>query len=210
MLPIFPLEGVLLLPGGDLPLNIFEPRYLEMTQAALASDRLIGMIQPCPCPDKMEQGARPFYMVGCVGRISEVEETEDGRLLINLHGVSRFHLRTHQLHEGGYRIGEVDYQEYRKDVEESDRLPECMTRNCLIDHLKEYLSKEGLYLDWDLAKQVPDHRFYTLLAMVCPFSPAEKQALLEAPTVEQRCQMLKSLLELACAEQREQPKELPC
>ena len=209
-LPIFPLEGVLLLPGGDLPLNIFEPRYLAMTKAALSGDRLIGIIQPCPCPNKMEVGARPFYMVGCVGRISELEETDDGRLLINLHGISRFHLQSHALHDQGYRIGKVDFDAFEKDLAKPNVLPECLTRSCLVDHLKEYLQKEGLYLDWDLAEQVPDHRFYTLLAMVCPFSPAEKQALLEADTFEDRCQMLKSLLQLACAERAEKPEEFPC
>lgn len=209
-LPLFPLEGVLLLPEGDLPLNIFEPRYLEMTRAALAGDRLIGMIQPCPCPHKMEEGARPYYTVGCVGRISEVEETSDGRLLITLHGVSRFHLQSHRLHDKGYQIAQVDFDPFKKDLQKLAALPECLTRSCLIDYLKEYLQKEGLYLDWDLAEKVPDHRFYTLLAMVCPFSSAEKQALLEAPTFEERCQLLKSLLELACAEKNEQAKELPC
>ena len=209
-LPIFPLEGALLLPGGDLPLNIFEPRYLEMTRAALAGDRLIGMIQPCPCPDKMEQGARPYYNVGCVGRISEVEETGDGRLLITLHGVSRFQLQSHHLHDNGYRVGDVDFGSFTHDLATPNPLPECLTRSCLVDYLKEYLQKEGLYLDWDLADQVPDHRFYTLLAMVCPFSSAEKQALLEAPNFEERCQLLKSLLELACAEKGNQPKELQC
>lgn len=167
-LPIFPLEGVLLLPGGDLPLNIFEPRYLEMTKAALAGDRMIGMIQPCPCPHKMEEGARPFYTVGCVGRISEMEETSDGRLLINLHGVSRFHLVSHRLHDKGYRIGMVDFAAYEKDLSRPAPLPRMFDAQLLIDHLKEYLRKEELYLDWDLADQVPDHRFYTLLAMVLP------------------------------------------
>lgn len=209
-LPIFPLEGVLLLPGGDLPLNIFEPRYLAMTKAALAGDHLIGIIQPCPCPGKMEEGARPYYMVGCMGRISELEETGDGRLLINLRGISRFHLQSHELHNDGYRIGTVDFKPFANDLAKPHPLPECLTRSCLVDYLKEYLQREGLYLDWDLAEQVPDHRFYTLLAMVCPFSPAEKQALLEAETFEDRCQMLKSLLELACAERAEKAKELPC
>ncbi len=209
-LPIFPLTGVLLLPGGDLPLNIFEPRYLAMIQAALADNRLIGMIQPCPCPEKMKEGARPYYTVGCAGRITEIEETSDGRLLINLHGVSRFYLQSHVLHEDGYRIATVDFDRFKNDLAPSVSMPECMQRSCLVDQLKEYLTKEELYLDWDLAEKVPDQRFFTLLAMVCPFSPAEKQALLEIGTFEERCQLLKSLLELACAEQADLHGELPC
>lgn len=209
-IPIFPLEGVLLLPGGDLPLNIFEPRYLAMTKAALAGDRLIGIIQPCPCSEKMAPGARPYYEIGCVGRISSLEETPDGRLLINLHGISRFHLVGHKLNEDGYRMAHVNFEGFENDQRELENLPECLTRCELIDKLKEYLTREGLYLDWDLADQVPDHRFYTLLAMVCPFSPAEKQALLEAPDMKERCRMLKSLLELACAETQNASRDLPC
>jgi uncharacterized protein len=210
-LPIFPLEGAVLLPGGDLPLNIFEPRYVAMIKAALAGDRLVGMIQPCPCPEKMNAGARPFYLVGCAGRISSFEETKDGRFLINLHGIARFELLSHRLCEEGYRAAEVDFKQYTIDFKDPEELPECLTRPSLIDKLKNYLSREGLSIDWDLAQHIPDHRFYTLLTMICPFTAGEKQALLEAPTFEDRCQMMKCLMDIACAEEEgRNSMEHPC
>lgn len=210
-LPIFPLEGAVLLPGGDLPLNIFEPRYIAMIKAALAGDRLIGMIQPCSCPEKIPAGARPFYLIGCAGRISSFEETKDGRFLINLHGLARFEMVSHRLCEAGYREASVNFAPYTNDFKEPEALPECLTRPSLIGKLTDYLGREGLSVDWDLAENIPDHRFYTLLAMICPFTPAEKQALLEAPTFEDRCQMMKCLMDIACAEEEGKPSvENPC
>lgn len=210
-LPIFPLEGAVLLPGGDLPLNIFEPRYVEMIKAALAGDRLIGMIQPCNCPDKVGAAVRPFYMTGCAGRISSFEETKDGRFLINLHGLARFTLVSHRLLEKGYREAQVDFKQYANDFREPAPLPDCLTRPTLVDKLQDYLSREGLSVDWDAAQHIPDHRFYTLLAMICPFTAAEKQALLEAESFEDRCQMMKCLMDIACAEEEGRPcTERPC
>ena len=210
-LPIFPLSGVLLLPGGDLPLNIFEPRYVAMIKAALAGDRLIGMIQPCTCPEKFPEANRPFYAVGCAGRISSFEETSDGRFLINLHGIARFELLSHKLQESGYREAEVDFNNYVEDFREPEELPECLTRPSMIGKLRDYLGREGLSVDWDLAQNIPDYRFYTLLAMICPFTPPEKQALLEAPTFEQRCHMMKCLMDIACAEEEgRNSMEHPC
>lgn len=210
LLPIFPLEGAILLPGGDLPLNIFEPRYIAMVKDALAQDRLIGMIQPCPCPEKMQEGARPFYQIGCVGRISSFEETRDGRFLITLTGVARFKLLSHKLVEGGYRQASVDFSEYAADFVDPEPLPECMTRDCLIQKIQEYMVQEGLYVDWDVADQIPDHRFYTLLAMICPFTAAEKQALLQANTFEDRCRAMKCMMDIACADEATTIQERPC
>lgn len=198
--PLFPLAGALLLPNGDLPLNIFEPRYIAMTKAAMAGDRLIGMIQPCACPDKMPSNTRPYYQVGCVGRITAFEETKDGRFLITLHGLARFHLQSYSQHEDGYIIGAADTTRFADDFSEPKPLPECLARPCLIEKLQPYLAKEGLYLDWSMADHVPDSRFYTLLAMVCPFEAAEKQALLEAECFEERCRLLISLLAISCAQ----------
>lgn len=181
-------------------MNVFEPRYLAMVRAALGGDRVIGMIQPCPCPDKAVPGAAPFYAVGCMGRISAFEETDDGRFLINLRGVSRFRILDHALMPDGYRMARVDFSDYATDVTPSPELPSCLARSCLMEKIKTYLEQEGLYLDWDAAAHVPDNRLYTLLAMVCPFSPAEKQAMLEAGNFEERCQLMKTMLEMACAE----------
>lgn len=209
-IPIFPLEGVLLLPGGDLPLNIFEPRYLAMVRDAMGADRLIGVIQPCACQEKMPEGARPFYEIGCMGRISTFEETKDGRYLINLHGLMRFRVQEHRLHEKGYRVAVVHVRDYIRDFEKPQPLPDCLTRPDLVEKLRPYMQREGLSLDWDLASRVADERFYTLLAMVCPFAPVEKQALLEAATFEDRCRLLKCLLDLSCAEDMTNCPEQPC
>lgn len=213
-LPIFPLPDVILLPGGDLPLNIFEPRYIAMVRDALAGNRMIGMIQPCPRVTG-EGGtvccaAKPFYNVGCAGRISSFEELKDGRFLITLHGVSRFELETHTLTSAGYYQAKVDFKKYADDLREPNALPECMTRHCLIEKFQEYLERQELHVDWDLADAIPDHRFYTLLAMICPFTAAEKQALLEANTFEERCRMMKCMMEIACAEDNIPTQEFPC
>lgn len=199
-LPIFPLEGALLLPDGELPLHIFEPRYVAMTKAALAGDRLIGMIQPCKCPEKFPENVRPYYRVGCIGRIVSYEETAEKHFNLTLQGVARFTLLSHELHEDGYRLAQVTCDGFPEDFREPAPLPECLARPTLIEKLQTYLHKEGLYVDWSIADQVPDARFYTLLAMVCPFKAPEKQALLEAPTFEERCRLLKSLLDISCAE----------
>lgn len=209
-LPIFPLEGVILLPGGELPLNIFEERYIAMVKDAMASDRLIGMIQPCPCPHKMHEGARPYYQVGCFGRISYFEEISQGRFLINLTGISRFRILSHTLTEAGYRKALVDVSEFSHDLSDPAPLPECMTREALVKKIQEYMVREGLSIDWDLADHIPDHRFYTLLAMICPFSAAEKQALLEAGNFEERCKTMKCMMDIACAEESSGQQEHPC
>jgi Lon protease-like protein len=211
-IPIFPLEGVLLLPGGDLPLNIFEARYIEMTKAAMAGDRLIGMIQPCQTPEKLENDAsKPFYKVGCVGRISSFEETSDGRFLINLRGMIRFNLLSHRLTDEGYRLAEVDFPSFAHDFKECDKLPEELKRPQLLEKMKDYLERQGLSIDWHAASHIPDQRFYTLLAMICPFTPPEKQALLEADNFKERCKMLKCLMDIACADDENKPcAERPC
>lgn len=211
-LPIFPLPEVILLPGGDLPLNIFEPRYLAMVRDAMAGDRLIGMIQPYERAtiDIAERQA-PFYKIGCTGRISSFEELKDGRFLINLHGVSRFELLSHDMTEDGYYQAQVDITNYTDDLRDPEALPECMTRQCLMEKFQEYLEKQELHVDWDMADAIPDHRFYTLLAMICPFTSAEKQALLEAQSFEDRCRMMKCLMEIACAEDvHGAASDLPC
>jgi len=210
LLKLFPLEGAVLLPGGDLPLNIFEPRYLAMVRAAMKSDQMIGMIQPCPCQDKMPSAVRPFYSVGCAGKISSIEETPDGRFVINLIGIARFEILSHALNENGYREAQVDFRKYAHDFKEPKPLPECMTRSCLIEKFQQYLARHDMMVDWDQAAQIPDHRFYTLLAMICPFSAAEKQALLEAEDFEARCRLMKCMMDIACAEETLPPAEHLC
>lgn len=191
--PVFPLSGVLLLPGGVLPLNIFEPRYIAMVDDVLAGDRLVGMGQP---QDPGDQGARPrLYNIGCAGRITSFEETDDGRYLITLSGVCRFGLGEEISTARGYRRFDVDWSRYRPDME-----PEADLR---VDHerlhraLKTYFKRQGISANWETIENTPDARLITSLAMICPFAPTEKQAILEAPSAQSRADTVLSLLEIS-------------
>jgi uncharacterized protein len=191
-LPIFPLSGVLLLPRGKLPLNIFEPRYLAMTEEALKSDRLIGMVQP------MEEGAAgdqpPVFPIGCAGRITQFAETEDRRYLITLTGICRFRIERELPLFCGYRRVAPDFSEFQADFEpESTRLD----RARLLSALKVYLKLQQLSADWESIEGAPDERLITSLAMICPFSCREKQALLETSCLAERARVLTALLEMA-------------
>jgi Lon protease-like protein len=196
-LPVFPLNGVLLLPRGRLPLNIFEPRYLSMVDDALKTDRLIGMIQPAaPCPDP-EKEAPKLFNTGCVGRIISFAETEDGRYLITLAGLSRFSI-LHELDSPrGYRRVEVDWQNFRHDLDEEG----CpgLDRTRMTRLLQCYFEKQGLSANWEAIENTPDERLLTSLAMICPFEPCEKQALLEANSLADRADIMMTLLEMAAA-----------
>jgi Lon protease-like protein len=194
-LPIFPLSGVLLLPRGKLPLNIFEPRYLAMTEDALKSDRLIGMVQP------VEEGAAgdqpPVFPVGCAGRITQFAETEDGRYLVTLTGICRFRVERELPLFCGYRRVAPDFSDFRADFEpERTRLD----RARLLSALKVYLKLQQLSADWDSIEGAPDERLITSLAMICPFSCREKQALLESSCLAERARVLTALLEMAVLE----------
>ncbi len=192
VLPIFPLAGVLLLPRGRLPLNIFEPRYLAMTRDALAGPRLIGMIQPT---EEERPGAAPrVYPVGCAGRMVSFSETEDGRYLITLKGLIRFAVAAELEAERGYRRVVPDFAPFRADLE-PDR--GAVDRPRLMAALKAYLAIQGFSVDWTAVEGTEDERLVTSLAMICPFDPGEKQALLEAPDLGARARALISLLEMA-------------
>lgn len=194
-LPVFPLTGVLLLPRGRLPLNIFEPRYLNMTRDALAApDRLIGMIQPA---DPANRSCAPsLFPVGCAGRITQFSETGDGRFLITLTGVSRFHLRNEVPTTRGYRRFAVDWHGFFDDFVMPPPAP-CLDRPRLLRGLKTYFAEQGLNADWGEIERTEDEKLVTTLAMVCPFSPAEKQALLETPDLPARARTLTALIEMA-------------
>jgi uncharacterized protein len=194
-LPVFPLPGVLLLPRGKLPLNIFEPRYLAMTRDALQSDRLIGMVQP------VEEGAAgdqpPIFPVGCAGRISQFAETDDGRYLITLTGVCRFRIQRELPLKLGYRRAVPDFTPFRADF--SSEACE-VDRPRLLAALRVYFKLQHISADWDSIEGAPDERLITCLAMICPFSSREKQALLEAPGARDRASTLTALLEMAVLE----------
>ncbi|UYN95122.1 MAG: LON peptidase substrate-binding domain-containing protein [Enhydrobacter sp.] len=201
-LPLFPLSGVLLLPGGKLPLNIFEARYIAMAFDALAGHRMIGMVQPMqpggyagdglPTAD----GLPKVQMTGCAGRIVSFNETEDGRLLLALSGVCRFRIaRELELAQGGYRRASVLFSPYRDDLEHSDEIV-TLDRERLMAALAAFFRGRNLSTDWDAVKQAADGNLVTSLSMVLPFGPAEKQALLEAPDTTARAKLLVAFLEM--------------
>ena len=193
-LPIFPLPGVLLLPGGRLPLNIFEPRYLAMTQRALAGPRLIGMIQPRD-DSSFETGLRPVYPVGCAGRLVAFQETDDGRYLITLAGLIRFRVaRELARDEEGFRWMEPDFASFRADL-----VPDSggFDRAALLGALKVYFQRHGLEADWQAVEKADDERLVTSLAMLCPFDPSEKQVLLEAADLSRRAEAMTAILQMA-------------
>ncbi len=196
-LPLFPLNGVLLLPRGTLPLNVFEPRYLAMVDAALAGGRMIGIIQPAAdgtvglsAPDGTN-----LYRTGCAGRIAGFQETEDGRYLIELRGMCRFDVAQELDLRDGYRRVRPDFTPYHRDLSPADDLP--IERDRLLNGLKGYFEQQSIGADWDSLVKTPDERLVTTLSMVCPFDPAEKQVLLEAEDLAQRCKLLIGFVESA-------------
>jgi Lon protease-like protein len=191
-LPIFPLPGVLLLPGGRLPLNVFEPRYLAMTRAALAGARLIGMVQP---RDPDAPGQQPeVQKVGCAGRIVSFAETDDGRYLITLSGLCRFAIMGELPLEDGFRKVVPDWTPYAADLE-----PMAMSvdRIRLIGALRAFFADQPVRIDWKAIEETADDRLIVSLAMLCPFEAAEKQILLEAPSPSERARVMIALLESA-------------
>jgi len=192
-LPIFPLPGVLLLPGGQLPLNMFEPRYLAMTRDAMAGQRFIGMVQPTD-PETREFEPT-VYGVGCAGRISECSETEDGRFLITLTGVCRFRILAEIESDALYRLARADFGDFRHDLTEPRDAG--VARERLLPALRAYLKIKEIPADWQAIEQAPDLALVNALAMICPFEPSEKQALLEARDVAERGNVMTALIEMA-------------
>ncbi len=201
ILPIFPLTGVLLLPRGRLPLNIFEPRYLAMTRDALGGERLIGMVQPSDPQDDGRGGGGlnpPVYPVGCAGRVTQFSETDDGRFLITLTGVSRFRIREELPLLEGYRRVVPDWQPFAHDRERAGK-PD-FDRERLIRGLKGYFAQRQIQADFEAIEKAPSEYLVTSLAMACPFAPSEKQALLEAADPDERARLLTTLVEMAATE----------
>jgi Lon protease-like protein len=203
-LPIFPLTGVLLLPRGKLPLNIFEPRYLNMVRDALAGDRMIGMVQPreddpttlTGPPEGAASMARlpAVYPTGCAGRITAFSETDDGRFHITLTGVARFEIREEVPTLRGYRRVVPDWDRYRADLADDAAV---IDRPRLLAALKAFFKLNDIAADWDSITATPDDRLVTSLAMICQFAPSEKQALLEARDLGERSRVMTALVEMA-------------
>ncbi len=197
-LPVFPLPGALLLPHGKLPLNIFEPRYLAMVRDAMAGNQMIGMIQPRGIA---EEESHPIpedaalYDTGCVGRITAFSETEEGRYTITLTGLCRFDVARELEGRDGYRRVSARYAGYEGDLAPAEnRVP---GRERLLAALRSYFEREGVAADWTAVTSSGDEPLVTALSMICPFGPEEKQALLEAPTVSRRTELLAALIEMA-------------
>lgn len=195
ILPIFPLSGALLLPRGQLPLNIFEPRYLAMVDEALKTDRLIGMIQPKNASQESPEGHDvELYDTGCAGRITGFQETADGRYLITLTGISRFRIVEELPSRRGFRAVRPNWNAYSTDRTTSSA-PELCRVN-LKKLLRLYFDRQGLECDWSLIDDAPPEKLVNCLSMICPFTPCEKQALLEAPCCDRRAQLLLTILEM--------------
>ena len=191
--PVFPLTGALLLPRGRLPLNIFEPRYLAMTEDALGAGRLFGMTQPDPQQPRLETGPG-LYRVGCLGRLSSFSETDDGRYLITLTGVCRFAIAEELPTRRGYRRVRADFAAFAGDLTPPEAAG--FDREELLAALRGYFAHRGFDANWDAIGQMNDEMLVTTLAMICPFEAAEKQALLEAGTQGNRAATLLALLRI--------------
>ncbi len=192
-IPVFPLGGALLFPRAVLPLNIFEPRYLSMVDAALVGHRLIGMIQPAGLITPTDEDTPELAMVGCAGRITGFQETEDGRYLIALTGISRFRVKEEIVHEGAYRIARADWEPFAADLVRDPGLADT-ARARLADALRSYLERGSMKADWSAVEEAPVDTLINSLSAGCPFTNSEKQALLEARTLEERCTALITLL----------------
>lgn len=194
-IPIFPLPGALLLPDGQLPLNIFEPRYLAMVSDAMGHGRIIGMIQPRPKGDLDLQADVDLFDVGCAGKIISFSETDDGRYLITLEGVSRFRIERELEDVKGYRrVSVADYLDLDPGAISGLR---SFDRARLVTAMRAYLQAQSMEADWDAINGLADVELITTLAMACPFGIRENQALLEADDVLNRGQLLTELLEMS-------------
>jgi uncharacterized protein len=190
---VFPLSGALLLPEGRLPLNIFEPRYLAMTEDSLANGRMFGMVQPDPAAPRAGTGPS-LYRVGCLGRLTSFAETEDGRFLVTLTGMTRFHIAGELEMRHGYRRVRADYAPFQADL--APAAPAVLDRAALLAALRPFFKARGIEANWAAVEQTEDAALVTTLAMVCPFEVPEKQALLEAATPAERAAMLIALLQM--------------
>ncbi|WP_149143078.1 LON peptidase substrate-binding domain-containing protein [Gemmobacter caeruleus] len=192
VIPVFPLPGALLLPRGRLPLHIFEPRYLAMLTDCMKTDhRLIGMVQPHDTP-----GGQRLHLIGCAGRLTGFSETEDGRYMITLTGISRFRLRDEVEGFTPYRRFAVDWAPFARDLAGAETYPG-FDRAGFLDLLARYFASQGLSTDWDSLQEAEPELLITTLSMLCPFDAADKQALLEAPSLPTRCETLVTLMEIA-------------
>jgi hypothetical protein len=200
ILAVFPLPGALLLPRARLPLHIFEPRYLAMIDDALKTPhRLIGMIQPREMPDDRRataEGAKRLHAIGCAGRITALSETDDGRYMITLTGISRFRVVEEVAGFTPYRRTQVDWSAFGRDRGGPESDPG-LDRPAFLNALRRFFEAEGLATDWSSLSEAEDELLINSLSMLCPFAPEDRQALLEAPSLQTRRETLVTLIEFA-------------
>ena len=201
VIAVFPLAGALLLPRGQMPLNIFEPRYLAMIDDAFRDGhRLIGMIQPDGAHSQSEDKPT-LFKVGCVGRITQLAESGDGRYVLELTGVSRFRVVEELTVLTAYRQCRVDYFPFIDDFT-ARKGEEAVNREALLGALTEFLKSNNLSVDWEGVENAPNEALVNALAMMSPYGPAEKQALLEAPDLKTRAEILIAVTEMDLAKKR--------
>lgn len=202
VVPVFPLASVLLLPRSHLPLNIFEPRYMTMVDDVLAGDRLIGMVQPQFDRAEDEDPDPPLCEVGALGRIVSYQETGDGRYLIQLGGVCRFAIEeeiTSDAHP--YRTCRISAERFAGDLKVPDAMSQEIDRASLIAAFQNYLDANDLEADWKSVRTASNEALVNTLAMMSPYGPREKQALLEAPDLKSRAATLVAITEMELARQ---------
>ena len=201
VIPVFPLPGALLLPRGQMPLNIFEPRYVAMIDDSLrGGHRLIGMIQPDAAHPGPESKPN-LYRVGCVGRITQLAESGDGRSILELTGVSRFKVVEEITTLTAYRQCKVDFFSFADDFV-ARKGEEAVDREALLEVLTDFLNANNLKVDWEGIESAPNEALVNALAMMSPYGPAEKQAMLEAPDLKTRAEILIAVTEMDLAKKR--------
>jgi len=199
-IPVFPLSAALLLPGGRMPLNIFEPRYIQMIDEALGGNRVIGMIQPALDGAVREDGEPALCEVGCVGRLTSFAETSDGRYLVSLHGICRFRIAEELAVRTPFRQCRI--VPFAADLRD-DQGGGDIDRTALLKAFRQYLEANELEADWESVSRADNAMLVNALSMMAPYGPAEKQALLEAPDLRTRASTLIAITEMALAQDRD-------
>ncbi len=195
VLPVFPLAGAVVMPGADLPLNVFEPRYLNMVFDVLGTQRMFGMVQPETSPSA---ATHAICKTGCAGRVTSFSETDDGRLLLVLTGVCRFDISEEMSAVNGYRRVVPDWSRFRGDYENAQDIPE---REQLLQLLRRYCAENRLEVAWDELELMRGADLVNILTCRLPLEPADKQALIESVVLTERTQLLRGLLEMALTQQ---------
>jgi len=200
-LALFPLRGAILLPGSTLPLNVFEPRYLEMIDDVMSGSRMIGIVQPAGADAGESPSGKSVELrrIGGAGRVTSYQELDDGRIAIALTGVSRFEIVGEAETGKAYRAATVSYERFAKDLTRGLG-EEQIDRERLIEALRNYLQKSNLRTDWSVISRAPSEFLINALSVMCPYGSEEKQALLEAPDLKSRAEVLMALAEMELAQ----------